>query len=108
MVKIPWSSSGGQRETGAFRMRTQSCAHLDKLMPVLYWFTRIGQHGRPVLPPGTVGVAAHAAHPDNLVMTDAESREERKEAETETEEVEKKKRKVSIISSESRRRVQRS
>lgn len=48
--------------------------HLDKLMPVLYWFAWIGQHGRPVLPPGTVGVAAHATHPYNLVMTDAERR----------------------------------
>lgn len=38
-------------------------------MPVLYWFAWIGQHGRPVLPPWTVGVAAHTTHPDNLVVT---------------------------------------
>lgn len=47
-------------------------------MPVLYWFTWIGQHGRPVLPPGTVGFAAHTAHPYNLVMTDADIGEETK------------------------------
>lgn len=61
-------------------MSTCLCPHLNKLMPVLYWFTWIGQHGRPVLPPGTIGFAAHTTHPYNLVMTDADiGDKERKE-----------------------------
>lgn len=68
MIETPW-------------VRSWFGPHLNKLMPVLYWFAWIGQHGRPVLPPGTVGVAAHTTHPYNLVMTDAEtqgSKEEKK------------------------------
>lgn len=47
--------------------------HLHQLMPVLYWFARIPQHGRPVLPSRAFGVATHTTHPDYLVMTDADS-----------------------------------
>lgn len=46
--------------------------YLHKLMPVLYWFAWIGQHGRPVLPPWTFSIAAHTTHPYNLVMTNAD------------------------------------
>ncbi len=42
-------------------------------MPVLYWFAWIGQHGRPVLPPRTLSVAAHTTHPYNLVMTNTDT-----------------------------------
>lgn len=48
-------------------------AHLNELMPVLYGLAWIGQHGGPVLPAGTVGVAAHTTHPDDLVVADADA-----------------------------------
>lgn len=55
------------------RARSRSRArYLHQLMPVLDGFAWIPQHGRPVLPPGAVGVAAHATHPDDLVMADAD------------------------------------
>lgn len=56
-------------------------------MPVLYWFAWIGQHGRPVLPPWTLSLAAHTTHPYNLVMTDTDTREgtEARTRETESE-----------------------
>lgn len=59
---------------------TRSYAHyLHKLMPVLYWFARIGQHGSPVLPPRTFSFAPYTTHPYNLVMTDADTQQGQEE-----------------------------
>lgn len=59
---------------------TRSYAHyLHKLMPVLYWFARIGQHGSPVLPPRTFSFAPYTTHPYNLVMTDADAQQGQEE-----------------------------
>lgn len=55
-------------------MRHHVHAYLHQLMPVLDGLAWIPQHGRPVLPPRAVGIAAHATHPDYLVMTDADRR----------------------------------
>lgn len=63
-------------------------------MPVLYRFAWVSQHGRPVLPPRTVRIAAHAAHPDDLVVADTgegggrASERERERKERKKEEIE--------------------
>lgn len=65
---------------------TWSYAHyLHKLMPVLYWFAWIGQHGCPVLPPWTLSVTAHATHPYNLVMTNTDTQQGMEASTRETE-----------------------
>lgn len=73
---VVWGHTHGCTHTWSHtHEHTWSYAHyLHKLMPVLYWFARIGQHGCPVLPPWTFSFAAHATHPYNLVMTNTDTR----------------------------------
>lgn len=46
--------------------------YLHKLMPVLYGFAWIDQHGRPVLSSWTVSITADTTHPYNLIMTNTD------------------------------------
>lgn len=74
---VVWGHTHGCTHTRSHtHEHTWSYAHyLHKLMPVLYWFARIGQHGCPVLPPWTFSFAAHTTHPYNLVMTNTDTRQ---------------------------------
>lgn len=65
-IMVPWRHgiNPGDKWTGD--------RYLNQLVPMLDGFTGVGQHGCPVLSARTFSVAAHAAHPNHLIMADTE------------------------------------